>query len=432
MKLPFRLCLAILTVAVLAAAVVPSWGFYTPWAVAGALAALAVALAASTLPDWSLEAPAGWRRSVSPAVLVAALALALSGQGMLFAELNSEPLVPQAIWVMEAAAIFGFLATASLVPHAFSTSVRWRPWLALQIAVLFLTGAAVRISAIVAMPNPRIDLYDALQEAPEHLLMGQNPYSATYTWPYPHPKADYDRAPFYPPLPILIGVPFRAAGLDVRFANAMCDILAAFVLLAAGWSRGQTVIGAMAAAAFLHFPRVPFMMAQAWYEPMLAAALGGGLLLVERGQRFGFFLLGLGLTGKQYGVSLLLPLLKTLGRCMGWLILGIGLAAALVIGPFFLWDPPSFLDVVIVKHLERPVRHESISLHAVLEQSLGYPVPRYLVLGLAGVLVAAITLRSPRRTITAAFWMGAALLTFCLFHSQGFLTTFIFASIFFF
>jgi hypothetical protein len=49
------------------------------------------------------------------------------------------------------------------------------------------------------------------------------------------------------------------------------------------------------------------MLENAWYEPMLAALVGGGLLLAERRAWIGHLLIGLGVTGKQFGLPLVLP-----------------------------------------------------------------------------------------------------------------------------
>ncbi len=186
-----------------------------------------------------------------------------------------------------------------------------------------------------------------------HMLHGENPYTSEYSHPYDSPPETYDRYPFYPPLPIVFGIPFAAIGVDVRYANVNCDLLAAWVLYLLGTRRGNFMAGAMAAATYLHLPRAPFVIAEAWYEPMLAATLGLGLYLVETGRCVGFFLLGVGLTGKQFGIALAGPVVMSLRHRWRALCVGIFLAVVLVVVPFLLWNPAAFWDVVVTAHLQR-------------------------------------------------------------------------------
>jgi hypothetical protein len=219
---------------------------------------------------------------------------------------------------------------------------------------------------------------------------------------------------------MLVALPFRAAGLDVRYPNVLCDLVAAWVLFRAGSRTGKPVIGALAAAAYLHFPQAPFMIEQAWYEPMLAACLGGGLLLSARGRLAGHLLLGLGLTGKQYGVAMVWPLLKAQWASWRAFLLGMAVATGLVLGPFFLWNPRAFLDVVLYLHFERGVQPDGLTLHTAAADLWGKSVPSEALWAVAALVIAWITWQTPRGGVRSAFWAGTALLVFCLCHRQGY------------
>jgi hypothetical protein len=374
-------------------------------------------------------------REFTPSIqssLTAAMALHLSSAGVYFAECMSPHRSEPAQYVMRRAAVAGLLAVLALmmlqVSSGVRTGVNYRTpkRLGLLIVVtmsLFVSGAVLRACAVIGVADPGIDVYTALREAPGHLLKGRNPYSEEYSWPYPWAREQYDRPPFYPPLPIILALPFRSAGLDVRFVNVICDLLAALALFGTGWSRGSPLIGALIAGAYLHFPRVPFMMEEAWNEPMLAAALGWGLLLAERGWRLGYFLIGLGLTGKQYGVALLPPLAMAWRRHWRPLLVGIVLAGAAVMLPFFLWDPKEFLDVVVVQHMRRPNR-DSINFQSAINDAYSIAMSREVLLGFAALVIAWITWRTSRGGTACALWMATALLTFCLCHSQAFFNYF--------
>jgi len=166
------------------------------------------------------------------------------------------------------------------------------------------------------------------------------------------------------------------------------------------------------------------MMEQSWYEPMLAATLGGGLWLVERRYRFGNILLGLGLTGKQYGVVLLPPLVVALRKHWRALLLGIVLACLCVLLPFFLWDPHAFLDVVVFKQLQRPIRDDSLTLQSGAINLAGYQLSQGLLWGVALLLIGWISWRAREPGTGAALWLGTTLLAFCFCHSQGYFNYF--------
>jgi hypothetical protein len=328
------------------------------------------------------------------------------------------------------AALAGLLVNGSWVSDLGRVGERLRCFWP-RVLVLFVAGALLRISPVLGSPDPVIDVYAWLDQAPAKLLHGDNPYSADYVSPYGTERArQFDtffepdpRPAAYPPLPILVALPFKATGLDVPYANVVCDLLAALVLLLLGWSNGNRWLGAVTAGIYLFLPRVPYLIEQAWYEPMLAALLGWGLFLVERRWRIGYLLLGLGLTGKQFGLPLLLPLIRCLRRRWVGLLLGIALALLLFV-PFLVWDVKEFLYIVLLKHLGRPPMADSITVHSGFLNLLGVDLPRPLLLALAGLLVGWVTWKTPAKVTAGSLWMATALLTFCLFHTQGYFNYF--------
>jgi len=356
-----------------------------------------------------------WRAPASFAAgLLAALAVFLSGEAVFSSNVN-EPCRAAYVTAIDLAAAAGFALTASLLVHLGDPVVRWRRLFAAQMVLLFVAGAVLRFAAAVGAPDPGIDVFRAQEEAADHLLAGRNPYTAEYSDP---------GAPFYPPLPFLVGVPLRAAGWDVRLGNAACDLLAALALFAAAGAGKQRLLGGLLAAAYLHFPRVPLIMELAWYEPMLAALLGVGALLVARGWRLGYVVLGLTMTGKQYVVVVLPPMLKAWrGRRLA-LLLGTAAAAAAVLLPFYLWDPSAFVQRVVHYHLKHHIRLEGVTLQAAALNRFDTEIPRWLlfwpVLGLIGL----VAWRTPSGRTSPAPWMATSLLIFCLFFSQAFLNYF--------
>src|SRR5207253_1580103 len=129
------------------------------------------------------------------------------------------------------------------------------------VVLLFLAGGVLRGGAVLASPEPVIDVYAWVRDASGLLLEGKNPYAAEYQSPYGTERArrkgvghsPETQPAAYPPLPILFALPLRAVGItDVRWANVACDLLAAWMLLAVGRRRGRPLLGAIAAGAYLH------------------------------------------------------------------------------------------------------------------------------------------------------------------------------------
>jgi hypothetical protein len=352
-------------------------------------------------------------------VLVAALAVLLSGTAVFCTSLRNPPFREDCLRLIELATTAGFVLTASLLIHLGTPAVRWRLLFGGQVLLLFGAGAVLRFAAALVAPDPQIDVYRAQDQGAGYLLRGENPYAGRYV-----DKDDEGReyqddgAPFYPPLPLLVSVPFRAVGLDVRLGNAACDLVAAFALFLA--ARDDRLLGSLLAAAYLNFPISPFIIEVAWYEPMLAASLGLGLVLVARGWRLGYFLLGVGITGKQYGPVVLPALLKALRGNRLALIVGTALAGVLIVLPFFVWGPPSFLDAVLRYHLRLEPRDDALTIMAAAKNGFGVEVPKWPLRYAALAVIGLIAWRTPSTGQSPAPWMAASLIVFCLCHNQAF------------
>jgi hypothetical protein len=349
--------------------------------------------------------------------MAATLALMLAGAAVFCTSLRGyePPLRADCLRLIALATPAGLVLSASLLVHLDTPSVRRRRLFAGQVVLLFIAGAMLRFAAALAAPVPDIDVYRAQDQGAGYLLRGENAYSARYV----DPEGYVDHgAPFYPPLPILVATPFKAVGLDVRLGNAACDVLAALALLFS--VRGDRLLGSLLAAAWLNFPIAPFIVEVAWYEPMLAAALGLGLVLTLRGWRLGYFLLGLGMSGKQYGVVVLPALLKGLSGRRLALLLGTAAAGALTVLPFYLWDREAFFDRVVRYHLGLEMRADALTVMAAAKHAFDVELPRWLLRVAALALVAVITWRTPSQGVSPAPWMAASLLVFCLFHNQAF------------
>ena len=307
-----RFVWAVVALVALNLAVMQSHGYYSRTAALEVLLALVAALLAcrcrvdaAPIQEAGREqaggTSSGTRRSLALLPMIAA-ALLLSGKALLVT--NSMKNGPVAgLVTLRVAAGVGFVLICLFAvldhgrPQTQTTSFR------LRLVLLFAAGTVLRAAPVVIWPEPPIDVYAWLREAPRVLLEGHNPYVPE--------NMSTGALAVYPPLPIVLTAPFSAVGLDVRYANVVCDLLAAWLLLELARRRGRPLLGALIAGTYLNLPGVPFMLKNAWFEPMLAVLLGGGIALVERGHRLGNVLLGLGITGKQFGLPLLLPLWRS-------------------------------------------------------------------------------------------------------------------------
>jgi hypothetical protein len=467
MILPLRPALGVLAVVTLSLAISPFESYYTRAALAGATAALVLSLAACLSPDHRYRLPAfvapcllvgallavlvwcglqpgnpkkdwsvrllrlaavclglgmlagTWRPREFLATAVGAAALLLAGFGILLDKPLLYGEIPEAVRSLRWAGIVGFVGLGALIlGHGF----RW-----LGLSLVFVAGCWLRVGAIWASPEPVIDVFSWLRDAPAELLQGHNPYSASYQSPYGTERASHylltnppDSSPaVYPPLPILGALPFRAAGVDVRCLNVLADLTAALALVLAGRARGASLVGRLAAGLYLLVPRASYVIEQGWYEPVLAATLGLGAVFAERGCRLGHWLLAVGVTGKQFGVVLLLPLLRGLGSEWRRLVVALGGVVALVILPFVLWQPHDFFTVVLMKHIERPASLTSVTLQSGAHDVLGINLPQPVLWAGAGILLGLVAWRTPRLGTGAFLWAGTALTIFCLFHTHG-------------
>jgi hypothetical protein len=415
---------ALLAVVLLALGMAPSCGFYSRLAIGAAVGALVCALLAS------LRSKERADYGLFLSFLVSA-ALLLSGAGAFQCHLRyaENPAWYGVIWV---AAAMGSLLLLSFAPSVWQGS-RTVPWLRTRLAALFLTGAVLRAGVLFTSPAPVVDVFVWLRDAPDFLLQRHNPYAVDYESPYETERAAHygvadpaeARPAAYPPLPILLCLPFRLAGGDIRWVNVIGDLLAAWCLFLIAQRGGSLLAGSMLAGIYLFLPRAPFLIEQAWYEPLLAALLGGGFYLADQGRsRLGCLLLALGVTAKQYG-PMMLPAL-----CRGWrnqlpaLLLALaGVGAALFL-PFFLWGPDDFLSILLFKHLARPTQFESLTLLSAVHDLVGWQAPRWVILAPGLLLIGWIAWRTPRQGTIAALGMGTSLLVFCLCHTQGYFNYF--------
>jgi hypothetical protein len=411
-----------------------TWGFYTPGAFAAVMGSLVLGVLACAAPARPIRV---WsrieRHDLLPGLFVCAIILlgtAGSYPNLLYAEPDFDT-IRITKWysrgllvVMPIAVLNGVIDGLKFRP-AFRRAVFIAGFAAIVVAAL-----AVRWLVLVGSPEPVIDVYNLLRDGADYVIAGQNPYANDIVSPYGTPRAERfgvgepadPRPAGYPPLPFLFSVPPRLLGADVRWANTGADLVAAGAIALVGWRRRRPAVALTAAWLYLNQPRAPFIIEQAWYEPMIAALLGLGLVFTEfRGlwKWAGYALVGLGLTAKQFGLPLLLPMAA--GHRRNWKLVALGVfAGVLVMLPWVVWSPSDFFDIVLWKHLDRPPQPHSITIASFLLNEFDVTVPRAAGWALAAGAIVLISIVTPRGSAATALGLGTALLAFSVFHTQGF------------
>lgn len=364
------------------------------------------------------------------------IGILLSGYSVLVCQLRYPDLgALGAVLAIVALAAVGYLVWLSFLAQP----VPGRGWL-VRLGLLMGAGLGVRALAVVASPDPVIDVNAWLQQAPRFLLEGRNPYAVDYVSPYGTPRAAAagiheapdPRPATYPPLAILTGVAPALVGLDVRFVNVLAEVLAAVLLLLAAQAAGRPGPGVLVAGLYLCLPRTAFMVEQAWFEPQLAALAGALLVLAARGRdtaaAWAGLTLGALLAAKQYAF-VLLPCLARAWWRPGRLWASAAVTLLILVLPFVLWGPWDFWETVFAKHLARPVVPHALTLLALAKQGLGLDLPPVTGWLLAVILVTLLAWRTPRTSGPALGpYLGASLLAFILGHKQGYFNYYVLAT----
>jgi hypothetical protein len=218
---------------------------------------------------------------------------------------------------------------------------RLRPY-RLWLSALLVIAAHAAIILRVPLP-PHQDVWRFLNYGADLLLKGQDPYQNVIG-----PDGLLIRLT-YPPAVVLLVAPFRLVLGDIRWAYVLCEAMVV-VLLPRLISRAGGRVARWQEALIL-IPLALPRASQAFYVfsnhewLLLALALGGLLLALDRRWLLAGLLLGLGIAAKQYFIVFpVLFLLPTLRFRVAAAAVGV---AALVTVPFVLWGPAEFWDHVL-------------------------------------------------------------------------------------
>lgn len=162
--------------------------------------------------------------------------------------------------------MFGIGLALVLLAYSFTKKVTS---LAKIFTILMIIYIGIASWTIISSPNPNVDVFVLLSEAPRKLLQGINPYATTYTQVYPKIT---NNTFAYLPMSIIILIPSIIVYHDPRYTIvAVMVIFAVFV--------HRALIGKVAfplisiATAILFIPKSFFLLEHTYIEPFIAMGL---------------------------------------------------------------------------------------------------------------------------------------------------------------
>ncbi|MGO8992723.1 MAG: hypothetical protein ACLQVI_05310 [Polyangiaceae bacterium] len=289
-------------------------------------------------------------------------------------------------------------------------------------AVLFLLALAIGAWMLRASPNPKIDLFPVHQQAAEAILAGKSIYEpgVIHTIETFHNKDTLDAYTYLPFGACLTTVAYVLTH-DIRWADLVAQLAGASLLWVVarrmapeGASPRRAAWADLIALTFLYHPRGPFVLEEAWTEPLAIPFLGGFVLLVlARRPMLASVCLGFFFAMKQH-LFLYAPYLA--------LVPGVGIAGLAVAGvvavatiiPFAIPSPYNLYRGAFAVLIRNPFRYDALSIPAELYR-IGIVLPTWVGF-LAGLAPIAWLRRMPR---TLPVLLLAASVSFSLFYVLG-------------
>jgi hypothetical protein len=299
----------------------------------------------------------------------------------------------------------------------------------LHLPVLLGLVLALGVWLIGTSTWPPIDVFFFERDAGIRLGQLLDPYAGTITNIYGS-TAYYGDA-FATVDRVLIGYPYPPVSLLVTSAGQLLGDEPRTGLLLAIVAAGGLVgamrrdpVGRGAAALLLLSPALPFILHDAFVEPVAIVLLAATVAAARRSPRLTAIFLGLFLFAKQTCLLAipLIPLLIRQGaprREVVRMAAIAAVAALLVAVPFLLWDPAAFMRATISFHLGSPFRPDSLGFGPPIAERLG-TVPVWVMGGATLSAIALVLWRAPWTPSGFAAGTGFVLLVLASFAKQAF------------
>lgn len=213
----------------------------------------------------------------------------------------------------------------------------------LRFAFIIISALVLRILMVKASPDPVMDVYTILKEAPIMVLQGRNPYVEQFSQVYSGTTPDYFT---YWPVAFLTQIPFVTVFNDPRVLMILAEVGSALLIFLLG---NKTDIAELLSLIYLFRPNSNFIIEQSFLVPLESFLFILSVYLLYQKNRkhtaqrvlFSGALLGL-LTGVKLHQVFLLPFFLLFTKERKKYITGFLSAIFVTVLPFVLWNPKAF------------------------------------------------------------------------------------------
>ena len=239
--------------------------------------------------------------------------------------------------------------------------------------LILLVFCLIKINIIMNFPIPRIDVWDILMKGSIDLLHGINPYGAIYrSQGYGYIENYYP----YPPGVLLLLLPIRLLGQDIRFFYIICELGTSLIIY---WYLGKTERAELYSFLFFIMASTDYLLHYGWTELFIIMFVVALVLYGDKNVQFHNKTIQ-----AWYWRPLLFAFIATLKQTL-WLvepfyavyilkrsnhkayefISSIGLFLLIVL-PFLIWNPATFFYDVWTWHANQPIRIQSMTVNSLL------------------------------------------------------------------
>lgn len=415
-RIPRQYVIGLLTAAMLAVVLIPSRGQYRADSMILVFVAMALVLwHARDLASPTTASVAA--RLAAPGIVVglASFLVTRMVDQRLIANPATSEMPLRILSAVELPLVLSYLFDGKLSPTS--------RWPASRFALLAAASLAFGLTVVHVVPSPTIDVWTVQMEGARALLHGQNPFEVVAMHDTA-PGVMRDDVPYvYPPFHLLLTLPAYALG-DVRYAMIVALVVSGIALRTIALrSAGQRLPIIVEAPALLLWlaPKVPYILEQAWIDPMQVALIAVACALAVRA-RYGWaaVMFGCVLAAKQtmFWVAPL-AMISFAGFRLRHALVGGAIGVAPYVA-FAAWNPRAFWHANVAFVSGLPARPDALSLVNWAKRVLGVAVPYGIAFPLAALVVALVFVRRRRAPEAFGFALLVTYFAFFLFNKWTF------------
>lgn len=333
--------------------------------------------------------------------------------------------IPGGWWIKNIKAISAIQILSSLLLIPGLGIVIWKKNISKNITfvfVFFLIYAFIlRIIMVFGSPDPAIDVYVILKEAPIKLLSGINPYQSLYTYVFPQITPDYYA---YWPASFLLQIPIIFFLKDPRYLLLFADLVSAVILFILGGKNQSSLILSLL---YLFRPLSLAVIEASWLTPLNFLFLAAIVFFLKKSPPKAKYIAGVLtgiLTSIQFFFALFFVFLIRKLNFNRKFLFSYMCTVILFVLPFFLINPVNFYYQTIDVYFKNPPHpsiliHTSLNLNTLYYVITGRDLPLLLTSGIY-LAVIFLTLKRIKSLEDSILGFTLTLLTIFVFGRQAF------------